>query len=288
MCHRYSTSADRYAPQRAPSKVTVATRKSLAAAVRALPNLAWSPGDVRVPRPAKEPIFGLKSREDGLVCLLERCWYTCISLQGMQKHCKDKHGWVNKQKRGGDIRQKSKHSRNQVWRDSQSCQRLFRAVGWPAYVAVETSVGAATLADISQRVKADRQHQREEREAAAAQDKIKEGIRSQADPWLELTEWVPHLQGIPRAALLRAKQLAGREVDARGKEEVAFDNTGLRDVCKAIERLIQKRSIAAKLRLSADSHWRLSSDVRRAQNRTSGPSTLGIESVRSRSTARSW
>ncbi|UPX19135.1 uncharacterized protein EKO05_0009407 [Ascochyta rabiei] len=158
----------------------------------------------------------------------------------MQKHCKDEHGWVNEQKRGGDIRQKSKHSRNRVWRDSQSCQRLFRAVGWPAYVAVETSVGAATLADISQRVKADRQHQREEREAAAAQDKIKEGICSQADPWLELTEWVPHLQGIPRAALLRAKQLAGGEVDARGKEEVAFDDTGLRDVCKAIERLIRK------------------------------------------------
>ncbi|KAF1933795.1 uncharacterized protein M421DRAFT_88925 [Didymella exigua CBS 183.55] len=34
--------------------------------------------------------------------------------------------------------------------------------------------------------------------------------------------------------------LAGGEVDARGKEEVAFDNTGLRDVCKAIERLIRK------------------------------------------------
>lgn len=28
------------------------------------------------------------------------------------------------------MRQKSKHSHNRVWRDSQSCQRLFRAVGW--------------------------------------------------------------------------------------------------------------------------------------------------------------
>ncbi|CAA9967161.1 ATP-dependent DNA helicase Q1 [Pyrenophora teres f. maculata] len=193
-------------------KVAVATRKSLAAIVHALPDLAWSPGDVRVPKPAKEPIAGLQSRGDGLVCLLERCWYTCISLQGIQKHCKEEHGWVNQQKRGGDMRQKSKHASNRIWRDGQSCQRLFRAVGWPAYVAVETSVEAANLEDISQRVKADRQHQREEREAAMAKEKIKEGIRSQADPWLELTGWVPHLQ----------------------------DDTGLRDVCKAMERLIRK------------------------------------------------
>ncbi|CAA9960673.1 DNA helicase recq [Pyrenophora teres f. maculata] len=221
-------------------KVAVATRKSLAAIVHALPDLAWSPGDVRVPKPAKEPIAGLQSRGDGLVCLLERCWYTCISLQGIQKHCKEEHGWVNQQKRGGDMRQKSKHASNRIWRDGQSCQRLFRAVGWPAYVAVETSVEAANLEDISQRVKADRQHQREEREAAMAKEKIKEGIRSQADPWLELTGWVPHLQGIPRAALLRAKQPVGGEIDAHGREEVALDDTGLRDVCKAMERLIRK------------------------------------------------
>ncbi|CAE7173497.1 DUF3505 multi-domain protein [Pyrenophora teres f. teres] len=221
-------------------KVAVATRKSLAAIVHALPDLAWSPGDVRVPKPAKEPIAGLQSRGDGLVCLLERCWYTCISLQGIQKHCKEEHGWVNQQKRGGDMRQKSKHASNRIWRDGQCCQRLFRAVGWPAYVAVETSVEAANLEDISQRVKADRQHQREEREAAMAKEKIKEGIRSQADPWLELTGWVPHLQGIPRAALLRAKQPVGGEIDAHGREEVALDDTGLRDVCKAMERLIRK------------------------------------------------
>ncbi|KAE8822995.1 hypothetical protein HRS9122_10470 [Pyrenophora teres f. teres] len=221
-------------------KVAVATRKSLAAIVHALPDLAWSPGDVRVPKPAKEPIAGLQSRGDGLVCLLERCWYTCISLQGIQKHCKEEHGWVNQQKRGGDMRQKSKHASNRIWRDGQCCQRLFRAVGWPAYVAVETSVEAANLEDISQRVKADRQHQREEREAAMAKEKIKEGIRSQADPWLELTGWVPHLQGIPRAALLRAKQPVGGEIDAHGREEVALDDTGLRHVCKAMERLIRK------------------------------------------------
>lgn len=192
-----------------------------------------------MPKPAKEPIAGLTSRGDGLVCSWERCWYTCISLQGIQKHCKDEHGWVNQQKRGGDMRQKSKHASNRIWRDGQSCQRLFRAVGWPAYVAVETSVEAANQEDISQRVKADRQHQREERKAAAAQEKIKESIRSQADPWVELTEWVPHLQDVPRAVLLRARQPACGEMDAHGKEEEPSDDAGLREACKAMERLIR-------------------------------------------------
>ncbi|KAK1914357.1 hypothetical protein P3342_007603 [Pyrenophora teres f. teres] len=181
----------------------------------ALPDLAWSPGDVRVPKPAKEPIAGLQSRGDGLVCLLEVLVY--LHLAAGHSETQEEHGWVNQQKRGGDMRQKSKHASNRIWRDGQCCQRLFRAVGWPAYVAVETSVEAANLEDISQRVKADRQHQREEREAAMAKEKIKEGIRSQADPWLELTGWVPHLQGIPRAALLRAKQPVGGEIDAHGR-----------------------------------------------------------------------
>ncbi|PVH90656.1 hypothetical protein DM02DRAFT_419052 [Periconia macrospinosa] len=138
------------------------------------------------------------------------------------------------------MRQKSKHASNRIWRDGQSCQRLFRAIGWPAYVAVETSVEAANLGDISQRVKADRQRQREERKATMAEEKIEQGIRSQADPWLELTEWVPHLEGIPTAALLRAKQPVGGEIDAHGREEVALDETDLRDACKAMERLIRK------------------------------------------------
>ncbi|PVH94164.1 hypothetical protein DM02DRAFT_540007, partial [Periconia macrospinosa] len=138
------------------------------------------------------------------------------------------------------MRQASKHARNRIWRDGQRCQRLFKAVGWPAYIGVETSAEATNIEDICQRVKADREHRRKEREAALAEQRIKEGIRSQADPWLTLTEWVPHLQDLPRAALLRARQPPGAEIGAHGEEEGASDDTGLRDVCKAMERLIRK------------------------------------------------
>ncbi|PVH91236.1 hypothetical protein DM02DRAFT_664211 [Periconia macrospinosa] len=109
-----------------------------------------------------------------------------------------------------------------------------------SFVNDDTSQGIEYGETVNPRVKADRQRQREERKATMAEEKIKEGIRSQADPWLELTGWIPHLQGIPRASLLRATQPVGGEIDAYGREEVAFDDTGLRGVCKAMERLIRK------------------------------------------------
>lgn len=221
-------------------KVSVAKRKDTASFAHTLPDLAWHPTDVRIPKPAKEPIPGLPSRGDGLVCSSEACWYTCLTRQGIQGHCKEEHGWVNDRKRGGDAKKKSKQPSNRMWRDSQTCQRLFRAAGWPSYLAVENSVSQPDREDIAQRVKADRQRQREVREKVAAQEKITESSRVQADPWLELTGWIPHLQGVSRAALVRAVQPADGDMHVRSKEEVPADDPALRDVCKAMQRLIQK------------------------------------------------
>jgi len=221
-------------------KVSVAKRKDVAATAHALPDLAWDPEDVRIPKPARGPIVGLTSHANAFLCTSQRCWYICTTLRRIQAHCTAEHGWVNNQKRGGDAKKKSKQPSNRLWRDGQSCQRLFRAAGWPAYIAVDASLGERNTEDISQRVKADRQRQREQQEAAAAQEKIKESSRSQADPWLELTEWVPHLKDVSRAALLRAVQPAGGETDAHGKEEEAADDSGLSDVYRAMQRLIRK------------------------------------------------
>jgi hypothetical protein len=91
-----------------------------------------------------------------------------------------------------------------------------------------------------QTVKADRQHRREEREAAAAHETIQEGVRVQANPWLELTEWVPHLKGFPRAALLRAREPAGEEIDEDRQEEEMACEIGLGEACKAMQQLILK------------------------------------------------
>ena len=106
----------------------------------------------------------------------------------MQEHCKQKHGWENYQKRGGDIKQKSVHTSNRMWKHSQPCQRLFRAVGWPAYIAVKVSAVNNTVQDLSQLAKADLLRAREEDKAAAGDKTIREFSRYQANAWLELTK----------------------------------------------------------------------------------------------------
>jgi superfamily II DNA helicase RecQ len=220
-------------------KVLAAKRSGFAAYARTLPNLAWEPTDVCIAKPAGAPILSLKLQENGLVCTAKRCWFTCTTLRGIQGHCKDKHAWTNKQKRGGDMRRKSQHSDNRLWRDSQLCQRLFRAVGWPAYMAIEARATGPSAEEIPQVVMADLKRKKEEQEVAAAQEPIRESTRQQADPWLELTEWIPHLKGISRAALLCARQPADEEVVVRGKREEGKDSD-LADACRAMRRLVRK------------------------------------------------
>ena len=113
------------------------------------------------------------------------------------------------------MRQKSQHASNRLWKHSQPCQRLFRAVGWPAYLTIATRATPYHAEDITQLVKADLQRMEEEQDAAAAEELIKETSRQQADPWLELTEWVSHLKDSSRAALLHARRLPGEAEDAR-------------------------------------------------------------------------
>lgn len=89
----------RHLKERHP-KVPLAERKDVAAAALTLPNLAWEPIDVRIPKPANERVSYLTYQEGGLICTVNRCWYTCTALWCMQEHCKERHGWVNQQKRG--------------------------------------------------------------------------------------------------------------------------------------------------------------------------------------------
>jgi len=63
----------------------------------------------------------------------------------MQKHCQDKHRWVNEQKQGGDTRSKSLHSPNKIWTANCACQRFFKVNSWQKYFEVAKQDGAADL-----------------------------------------------------------------------------------------------------------------------------------------------
>jgi hypothetical protein len=108
------------------NRLTHQQRRTIAEKVCSLPQLALVESDVIYPRPNQLPIDTLPVFFDGLKCIGKHedgnaCRYMCRTTTGMQKHCKDKHGWVNIQKRGGDVRGKRSHSENKLWECNRAC-----------------------------------------------------------------------------------------------------------------------------------------------------------------------
>lgn len=209
-------------------KVPVVLRKDVAAIARTLPDLAWDPRDVRIPKPAEDCVAHLHHSSNGFVCTFPSCWYTCTTPQKIRAHCSGKHGWIGNQRRGGDMKKMEAQPRNRMWQDGQTCQRVFRAVGWPAYTAVRARPAASQPTDIAQGVLSSWQSDRKKRQALQAQAIVKDSHRVKADVWLELTAWVPHLKGCSRASLLEARELP----EANKEHELSV-------ACKAMRRVIR-------------------------------------------------
>ena len=96
-----------------------------------LPELAKVDADVVYPKPTDAPVVGLPVYRDGIRCAGRtgrgrRCRYVCRTIDGILKHCKKEHRWVNRQKRGGDARQKQAHSANRLWEGGRAWQRFFK------------------------------------------------------------------------------------------------------------------------------------------------------------------
>lgn len=211
------------------TKVPVALRKDIAAIAHTLPNLAWCPADVPVPKPAEECVAHLKSFSNAFICTSSGCWYTCTTPQKIRAHCATQHGWVGNQRRGGDMKKREAQPTNRMWKDGQTCQQIFRAVGWPAYMAVRARPTASQNIDIRQSVLSSWQNDHRKRQALQAQAIIKDSHRVKVDVWLELTAWVPHLQGCSRASLLEARELP----EANKEHELGV-------ACRAMRRVIRK------------------------------------------------
>jgi hypothetical protein len=211
------------------SKIPASRRHDVADAAHTVSDLAWRAAGVRIRKPAGEAVASLGGVEDAFLCTFPACWYVCTTLRQIRKHCTDDYRWVGNQRRGGDMKKMEAQPSNRMWKEGQSCQRVFRAAGWPAYMVVRTRPTASRAIRIGQNVLANRQTYHEKRQALREQAIIRESHRVNADAWLDLTAWVPHLTGCSRALLLGARQLP------EAKHE-----HGLNVACKAMRRVIRK------------------------------------------------
>jgi hypothetical protein len=113
------------------SRLTTEQRRDYITKVNSCSTLAKVHEAVIYPTPADPPVPSLPVYFDGLRCnglghQNIACGYVCRDLRRMQKHCRDKHRWVNKQKQGGDTRSKSLQSPNKIWTANCACQRFFK------------------------------------------------------------------------------------------------------------------------------------------------------------------
>jgi hypothetical protein len=121
--------------------ISLQQRNSIVLAVEATTELARTHAEVIYPTPTDPPISTLPTYFDGLKCHGRQsqgtaCSYVCRTARGIREHCHEKHGWMNQQKRGGDIRSKQVHASNKIWTEHHACQRFFKATSWQRYFEV--------------------------------------------------------------------------------------------------------------------------------------------------------
>ena len=94
------------------------------------------------------PIAALaQPKKNGLQCTFETagqtCQYICCTVERMQKHCWEEHGWKSKQK-GGRPKKNSNRDNQVPWRTSVHCQRFFIQGHKSGYFEVQASTATAT------------------------------------------------------------------------------------------------------------------------------------------------
>jgi hypothetical protein len=90
-------------------RLTLQQRRDIVSKIEDTAELARVPYDVVYPGPCTPLVFYLPVYLDGLKCTKTSSQgdvysYICRTLHPMQEHCKRKHDWVNRYKRGGDVR----------------------------------------------------------------------------------------------------------------------------------------------------------------------------------------
>jgi superfamily II DNA helicase RecQ len=154
----------------------------------------------------------------------------------MREHCKQKHGWVNQQKRGGDTQAKQLHSTNKIWVQDRACQRFFKVSSWQRYFEIASVPSKASAEHITDQKRLFFQAQKKDVEKIASDlaeaANLVQGFddhRSTVVPWLRETGIVKHIAQLKKDEIKAAIALPSSE----GESE-------LRKIIDAMESLLRE------------------------------------------------
>jgi hypothetical protein len=132
------------------SRTTKEERRHVQRYVDGLEDVAHSVSNVRFPGPDDPPYGGIAVRHDGLRCSAagedgRRCRHVVGTMQKIQEHCREAHGWRNEQRRGGNVKRKKAQPPNRMWDEGQAYQQFFTQPLWkrntPVTVAADGGGG---------------------------------------------------------------------------------------------------------------------------------------------------
>jgi superfamily II DNA helicase RecQ len=225
-------------------ELTSVTRKAIVlTSAAAFPDWATSAEGVVYPGPESQPVAHLPVYEDGFRCEADIggvCSFVVRTPQGIQKHCRDEHGWTNTRKRGRPYQ--SEEASSQLWQEGVWCQkfqprgqlgRLFqvsppRSESTQYTANEEGDLQRALEASFGQSTTA---LQKAQKDAHALVEG--DSNRHLWNTWLRRTQWARHLTGFNRSWLLRQAQRPDNKEGA------------LRRVCWAVEMVIWKAQQAS-------------------------------------------
>ncbi|RTE68021.1 hypothetical protein BHE90_017602 [Fusarium euwallaceae] len=102
-------------------------RRVIIQAIQAIPGIIQDQAglrDFQFPAPTTKPVpFIAPARDDGIGC--DRCPFVIRTVQGIQKHYRESHGWANDWKKGGDVAKRAGKVRQVPWRTGVRYQRFF-------------------------------------------------------------------------------------------------------------------------------------------------------------------
>ncbi|PWI64632.1 hypothetical protein PCL_09489 [Purpureocillium lilacinum] len=224
-------------------------RRSVAEKVRSTPGIVWDQAGLarfKFPPRTTDPIpFIEPPAGDGLCCGDAPCEYVAREVRVMQRHCRKAHGWRNSWTRGGDVKRRSKQTREVPWTTGVRCQRFFRSRAASVWFEVCGEVGnqgqqPGPVVDMMQHVQqihrgqAKKFNTRREEKVKVANDK------TEPSAWLDRTGWAQHLEGSDKPRLRETMR------------PIQADEPVLQTMWDSLSRVIdQARSMATSTKVGA-------------------------------------
>jgi hypothetical protein len=155
------------------------------------------------------PYSELMLYNDGLMCKKDHCGYVCRKVETIRKHWRSVHQWSisGQSARTGLTREQKKAAQRRFDQSVERvfCQRFFPSQNHSQYFRVGAPEPASQLPAteeslFSQMCK--RARERMELSQATEEDRVQEGSKDEANPWLRRTGWLKYLKGFSREQLL--------------------------------------------------------------------------------------